>query len=169
MNSQTTTDSAVDLAIEITKHFESCILHPYQDPGGVWTIGWGTTYLLNGDRVTSNTPPISQEEADSFLYQKLQQAVGVVDDAVDRILSVPQTAALCEFVYNVGEGNFRASTLLQDLNDGAADSEIAVQINRWVYEKHVREGGLVARRLTEANLFTTGHLIFFDENGKVVT
>ena len=36
---------------------------PYLDSKGVWTIGFGSTKLKNGQRVTKNTQPISTEDA----------------------------------------------------------------------------------------------------------
>ncbi|MBO4625916.1 MAG: tetratricopeptide repeat protein [Alphaproteobacteria bacterium] len=36
---------------------------PYLDSRGVWTIGFGSTKLKNGQRVTKNTQPISTEDA----------------------------------------------------------------------------------------------------------
>ena len=36
---------------------------PYKDSKGIWTIGFGSTYLKDGTHVTKKTPPITTEEA----------------------------------------------------------------------------------------------------------
>lgn len=36
---------------------------PYKDSNGIWTIGFGSTVLKDGSKVTAKTPPITTEEA----------------------------------------------------------------------------------------------------------
>ena len=54
------------------KGFEGCILHPYKDQVGVWTIGWGNTYI-NGKPVTATTPKLTQKEADDLLLKSIKE------------------------------------------------------------------------------------------------
>jgi lysozyme len=78
------------------------------------------------------------------------------EQAVDYLVKVPltdnQRGALVSFVFNVGAGNFRASTLLKKLNirdyDGAAD-----EFPRWNKARGKVLIGLKRRRADEAKLF----------------
>ena len=75
--------------------------------------------------------------------------------AVQRHVRVPlyeyEYAALISFVFNVGEGQFRTSTLLRKLNSedytGACN-----ELPRWVYDNGRRLSGLVKRRVLERAL-----------------
>ena len=53
-----------DLIAKEGVHVDEQGMHtPYLDSKGIWTIGFGSTKLKNGKRVTKNTPPISTEDA----------------------------------------------------------------------------------------------------------
>lgn len=56
------------------KRHEGCILRPYQDTTGTWTIGYGHT----GPDVTRATDPITQQKADQLLVLDMDEAI---DDA----------------------------------------------------------------------------------------
>jgi len=63
-----------------------------------------------------------------------------------------QFDALCSFVYNCGAGNFRASTLLKLLNQGAYKAA-AQQFLRWDKANGKVLPGLTKRRAAEKALF----------------
>jgi lysozyme len=141
---------AVTLCLPLTKFSESCILHPYQDGVGVWTIGWGAT-AWNGAHVTAETPGITQDEADADLVTKLT----AIEAQVRKLcvaLADHECAALIDFAYNLGIGALAASTLLRLLNGGdrvgAAD-----QFPSWVYAGGQKERGLEVRRASERAMF----------------
>lgn len=143
--------SWIDLCRPLTQHFEQCRLVAYWDATGKrWTCGWGTT----GPDVCEGTV-WTQATADSRLEVRLNEAADVVDTDVHVSLTPAQKAALTDFVYNCGGGNFRSSTLLRLLNagdyQGAAD-----QFPLWNKSGGVVLGGLVARRKAERDLFLTG-------------
>lgn len=150
-----TGDPTLDQACAFASQFEGCVLHPYQDSGGVWTIGWGATYNPDtGQRITSLTQPISQETADEWFSAEMEGALAAVTRLVKVKLNQNQMAALADFAYNIGAGAFAASTLLKLLNEGDDPLDCADQFGRWV---HDGEGavlpGLVTRRAAEAKLF----------------
>ena len=62
---------ALRLAVEICKTFEGFISEPYNCPAGVPTIGYGTTYYLDGTRVTLQDKPITQSQAELILIKVL--------------------------------------------------------------------------------------------------
>lgn len=93
--------------LEIVKRNEGCRLEAYRDTGSVWTIGWGHTPAISGARIT-------QETADALLRADLDK----FESAVCQVTaSVPTTdnqfSAMVSLAFNVGEGAFRRSTVLQ--------------------------------------------------------
>ena len=54
----------LDLAAELCRRFEGFSAKPYLCPAGVWTIGYGSTYYANGDKVTKDDPSIDREYAE---------------------------------------------------------------------------------------------------------
>jgi lysozyme len=136
-----------DQGLALTERFEGLQLTAYQDPVGVWTIGYGHT----GPDVQPGLT-ITQEQAGALLLQDVAGAVA----AVNRLVTVPLTQnqfdALVDFTFNVGQGNLASSTLLRELNAGNT-AGAAAQFLVWVYAKGVELPGLVTRRQAESALF----------------
>ena len=137
-----------DAGLALDKKYEGCSLIAYQDPVGVWTIGYGHT---EGVRPKMQ---ITQEQADQWLEEDLQAVADGVQNEVDVTLTPNQFSALVSFAYNVGLTALQDSTLLQYVNRKnfamAAD-----QFERWVYAGGRVLPGLVARRQAEKALFLT--------------
>lgn len=57
------------------------------------------------------------------------------------------------FVFNVGGGNFRKSTLLKKIKVNTDDNSIMNEFLRWVYTNGVVLTGLQKRRLVEMRLY----------------
>lgn len=112
-------------ATTLTGPSEGDVLHVYYDPNHIPTIGYGSIWDLDGNRVTPSTPPITQAQAIAILERELRSALQVVEADVPVPLTDNEEAALTDFVFNVGAGNFDHSTLLADLRagnyEGAAD------------------------------------------------
>lgn len=133
--------------LDFVKSFEGFRANAYQDTGGVWTVGYGTTeYVEPGDTVT-------EEEAVELLRNDLQEAADAVDDLVDVELTQNQYDALCSFVYNVGREAFRNSTLLKMINQGRHVKDCGPQFDRWIKDNGKVISGLVARRKAEREMF----------------
>lgn len=147
-------DPAIQLAAEVlTKNFEGLRLSVYQDSSGYWTIGYGTRYIPpDNQRVAADTPPISEAVALQWLEWGMQNALSTIDRLVTVPLNINQSAALIDFVYNVGAGNFESSTLLRELNLGRYD-QVGPQLKRWVFSAGVKLPDLIRRRDAEAALF----------------
>jgi lysozyme len=132
--------------IEFIKAHEGLRLDAYLCPAGVPTIGYGHTYNVKiGDRITA-------EQAEMLLIGDLI----VAETEVNRYglhLTQNQFDALVSFVFNVGAGNFRNSTLLKRLKANPNDPDIANQFKRWVYSDGKVLPGLVRRRNEEAKLY----------------
>jgi GH24 family phage-related lysozyme (muramidase) len=71
---------------------------------------------------------------------------------VEAELTDGQYAALCDFVFNVGIGNFRKSTLRKRVNERAYD-RIPSEFRRWVYAGGKKLPGLETRREKQIALF----------------
>ncbi|MDD2876257.1 MAG: lysozyme [Acidiphilium sp.] len=140
-------------AVQLVEPFEGFRADPYRDPGGVWSIGYGSTTDAWGDPVSADTLAITQDQALSLVERDLASALGQVTAAVVVPLGVNQQAALIDFVYNVGIGNFRDSTLLRLLNAGDYTGA-AAQFMRWDYAAGMVLPGLLRRREAEAAMFT---------------
>jgi lysozyme len=102
-----------------------------------------------------DTPPIDEPTARVWLAHELKEAACVVMDDVDVPLTPGEEAALEDFVYNLGAGNFASSTLLRKLNRGdyvgAAD-----QLELWDHAGGKVLAGLLRRREAEKKLFFGG-------------
>ena len=140
--------------LDLIKEYEGFRSNVYQDQKGIWTIGWGTTYLSDGSKVTSHTPSVSEEEATELLHYGCRIAVKSINDHVSVALNQNQFDALVCFVYNIGIGGFQSSTLLRLLNDGDYDS-VSSQLMRWNKADGVEARGLTRRRKAEAELFNS--------------
>lgn len=135
--------------IEFIKAHEGLRLKAYQDAAGVWTIGYGHTYNVKmGDRIT-------EEQAERLLISDLI----VAETEINRYgfdLTQNQFDALVSFVYNVGAGNFRSSTLLKRIKENPNHPDIQNQFKRWIYAGGRVLPGLVKRREEEAKLYFNG-------------
>ena len=131
---------------EIIKQFEGLRLEAYKCPADVWTIGYGhTNKVKSGDAITEG-------EADILLALDVQEAERAVSSYVDVDINQNQFDALVSFVYNLGAGNFKSSTLLKKLNQGDYLGA-ANEFHRWNKAGGKVLRGLVRRREAEANLF----------------
>jgi lysozyme len=137
-------------ALLLIKSFEGCRLEAYQDAGGVWTIGFGHT----GPEVREGLT-WTQEEADAALLSDIIRARGEAQKAVTVPLTDRQWAALVSFVFNLGAGALRDSTLLKLINQSRF-LEAAKEFPKWDHDGGREAKGLLIRRVKEALLFLEG-------------
>ena len=132
--------------IAAIKKFEGVRLTAYQDSVGVWTIGFGhTAGVKKGDKIT-------EYQAEQFLREDLKKFEAVADKC-KRITTQGRYDAILDFIYNCGPSNWNSSTLKKYIEAGKAVWEIQEQFLRWVNAGGKKLGGLVARRIWEANRF----------------
>ena len=132
--------------IAAIKRFESCVLTAYQDAKGVWTIGYGHTEgVKKGDKIT-------YYQAEQFLKEDLAKFEAEANKC-KRISTQGKYDAILDFIYNCGPANFNSSTLKKYIECGKATWEIQEQFLRWVNSGSRKLGGLVSRRIWEANRF----------------
>ena len=132
--------------IDAIKRFEGARLQAYPDSGGVWTIGYGHTKdVKKGDRIT-------QYQAEQLLKEDLAQFEAMANK-VRGLNTQGKYDAVVDFLYNCGPSNFNSSTLKKYIECNKATWEIQEQFLRWVYAAKQKLGGLVTRRIWEANRY----------------
>ena len=145
--------------LSLLKQFEGCILVPYKDSAGLYTIGYG--HLIADGRTLPDSAKykISQKQADLLLkYDVIPR-----EKAVERLCTVPLSQnefdALVSFVFNLGAGCFQRSTIRQKLNRGdrAGAAKVLLRYNR-AGGKVIK--GLVNRRMAEFKLFMSNQYAF---------
>lgn len=142
---------------KLIREQEGCVLHPYLDQAGVPTIGIGTIRYPSGLHVRMQDPPITQEQADSYLSFESNAAADAVNSFVSSSINQNQFDALCDFAYNEGTGALHGSTLLRLVNANPSDPKIREAFAMWnkihVDGELVVSSDLVGRRQAEANLY----------------
>ncbi len=141
--------------LDLIKRFEGLRLEAYQCPAGVWTIGYGTT----GPGIKEGLC-ISERMAEAMLSGHIKEIGIQMSDLLGRQgllsygggLSQNQFDALTSFVYNIGIGAFKGSTMFGFLRKKQY-RDAANEFLRWdmASGKHVE--GLKARREQEKLLF----------------
>lgn len=132
--------------LALLKRAEGLRLTAYQDPIGLWTIGYGHTATARpGLR-------IAPEAAEELLRRDVAEAERAVTQLVSVPLNANQFSALVCFVFNLGRKAFATSTLRRLLNAGDYLGA-AEQFARWDKAGGRRLEGLAQRRLAERHLF----------------
>ena len=125
------------------KEFEGFSNTAYTCAGGVVTIGYGHTKGVRiNDRCTRN-------EAEQWLREDLAPIEAYLN-TIPEVDTQGKYDALCSFIFNLGMGNFKSSTLLKKIKAGAPTEDIQAEFKRWVYAKKKVLKGLVKRREWEA-------------------
>lgn len=119
------------------------------DPVGIPTICYGhTPGVVIGQTRT-------KAECDALLAMDIEESFAILDRHAKKPLTTEQRVAFASFIFNVGEGSFKSSTLLKKLNSGDIEGACN-QLPRWVYAKGVKLKGLVRRREAERQLCLKG-------------
>lgn len=158
--------------VEFIKSFEGLETDAYQDPAGIWTIGYGhTSAELTADCENPQRVPESMFWTRGSRGIVLRSAMAVPllqsdlvprETAVSRLVDVPinqnQFDALVSLVFNIGERAFSGSTARKRLNRG--DYVGAAKAMTWwnkatVGGKLIELPGLTRRRNAEAAMFLT--------------
>lgn len=146
--------------IDLIKMFEGCRLEAYKCPAGVWTIGYGTTKnVKQGMKITL-------DEANKLLLEDIKP-LEITLNALGINFTQNQFDALISWLYNLGVGSFKTSTLRKKLLAGESDDEITEQIIKWVNAGGKPLLGLKKRRVEEANLFLNKARYYIDSQNNI--
>jgi lysozyme len=165
--------------IELIKHYESLNdgdltmigLQPKMDAAGIWTEGYGSIVLCNGKKIVGIenkelaykcSKVKTEAEAEAQLEQRINEFAQDVD-SLKLDLKSNERDALISFAYNVGFENLKKSMLLTLIQKGIrTPSLITSRFLAWNHCNGQVLRGLTVRRQSEATLFLTGKLQFFN-------
>ena len=136
----------------IIRKFEGLKLTAYLCPANVWTIGYGSTFYMNGKKVQQGDK-ITLDQADRLLLEMVNQFEISVKGLVKSNINDNQLGALTSFAFNVGASALIKSTLLKKVNANPEDPTIRNEFMRWTKAGGKVLKGLVTRREAEANLY----------------
>ena len=139
--------SALEILIKLIKESEGCKLTSYKCPAGIWTIGYGQTKGIKEGMTWT------QNQADEDL---VKTALEVLNRAIKyspilATANMEKQAAIADFIYNLGVGNYATSTLKKKVDVGDWVSA-ASEIKRWDKAAGKVLKGLTVRREKEAAL-----------------
>jgi len=133
--------------IDFIKRHEGWRAQLYLDAAGLATIGYGHLIKQGEDYFL-----IDKSEGERILKADLKIAESAVNEFVKVDLTQGMFDSLVSFVFNLGVGAFKRSTLLNVLNAGDYESA-SNELLRWNRAGGEVHQGLVNRRQAERNLF----------------
>jgi lysozyme len=129
----------------LEREFEGCVLTAYKDMAGVWTIGYGHT----GKDVYEGLV-WTQAQADEQLDHDIQAAQTLLLMYSPGVMGTA-LFALTDFVFNLGIGNYRTSTLCRLVNASNWPA-VKLELLKWDHSNGQVVPGLLRRRQAEAAL-----------------
>ncbi|AUI88146.1 lysozyme [Vibrio azureus] len=137
-------------------NLEGCRTQAYQCSADVWTIGLGhTTGVKQGDVAT-------KEQIARHFVADIQTAEKTVNQYLTADVTQAQFDVLVSFVFNLGAGNFKRSTMLKLFNQNQP-LKACREFSRWVYvngkncnDPDSQCSGVVKRRAIEQQACLNG-------------
>lgn len=140
--------------LALVKEFEGFRAKAYQDPVGVWTIGYGTTAAAGVGIAPKAGMTITEAQAEGYLQAALDKFAAQIVPLIKRTSSDNEFSAFLSLAYNIGPGAFGKSSALRKFNEG--DTEGAANaILLWNKAGGKVLPGLKRRREAERALFLT--------------
>ncbi len=139
-----------ETGLNLIKAYEGLRMTAHYTPNQEWTVGYG--------HVSSARHGMSVTEGDAIklLKDDVQSLEQVLSDSVRAPLNQNEHDALVSLLFNIGEDNFKRSTVLRKLNAGDKLGA-AEAFEKWTKAKVNGElvtlDGLVRRRAAEKSLF----------------
>jgi lysozyme len=133
--------------INLIRTYEGCRLVAYQDQGGIWTIGFGTTGPDIVDGIVW-----TQDQAEARLESDLNRFAVGVSNVLANDIGDNRFSACVSLAYNIGLTAFATSHLCILLNGGDY-TDAAAEFPKWDHCNGQVVHGLLNRRLAEQKLF----------------
>jgi lysozyme len=139
--------------VALIELFEGFSPRMYLDSVGLPTIGYGTL-IDTAEEQYLKEAVISRSEAEELLIREMAGMERTLNLLLTNIpVNQNQYDALCSFVYNLGTGSLRTSTLLKKMKVNPNDPTIRNEFLKWVYAGGKKLKGLIDRRSREADLY----------------
>lgn len=132
--------------IDFIKSFEALRLQAYLCEANKLTIGYGHTRNVR----LGQTCTVAEAE------QMLVEDIAIAEKAVNTIsqeLTQNQYDSLVSLCFNIGNENFKTSTLYRKVNADPNDPTIKGEFTKWVWCKKKKSKGLTRRRIEEAKIY----------------
>ncbi|HOP19253.1 MAG TPA: lysozyme [Parvularculaceae bacterium] len=139
-----------ETGLNLIKGYEGLRMSAHYAPSEQWTVGYGhTSSARHGMSVTEG-------DAERLLREDVRPIETVLADTVRAPLNQNEHDALVSLIFNIGEENWRKSTVLRKLNAGdklAAAQAFEMWTKARVNGELVALDGLMRRRAAEKSLF----------------
>jgi lysozyme len=142
---------ALAVACRLARRWEGLRLRAYKCPAGVWTIGYGHTGPEVVEGLVWTLP-----QAEAALQTDMGLALSGALRQCPRLAGLPsgqcgRLGAIADFVFNLGEGRLKASTLRRKINNDEWDA-VPGELRKWVWGGGKKLPGLILRREAEIAL-----------------
>lgn len=128
------------------QRYELFVNHPYQDEGGVWTIGFGHTKGVN-----QSSRNITREQGIKLLYEDLDPVQDYINENFE--LNQNQFDALCSLLFNVGVNALIGTRLYNRLKEDPDDRHVAYEWIEFCLVDGRFSRGLIKRRCKEIEYY----------------
>ena len=139
-----------DTGLNLIKGYEGLRMSAHYAPTEQWTVGYGhTSSARHGMSVTEG-------DAERLLRDDVSPIEQLIGDTVRAPLNQNEHDALVSLIFNIGEENWRRSSVLRKLNAGdklGAANAFEMWTKAFVNNELVSLDGLVRRRAAEKSLF----------------
>ncbi len=139
-----------ETGLNLIKGYEGLRMSAHYAPSEQWTVGYGhTDTARHGMSVTEG-------EAERLLREDVSPIENLISETVRAPLNQNEHDALTSLIFNIGEQNWRRSSVLRKLNEGdklAAAQGFEMWTKARVNGEIVTLDGLVRRRAAEKSLF----------------
>ncbi|BCL97688.1 lysozyme [Ralstonia solanacearum] len=143
--------AALAVLTPFTAYFEGTRYEAYPDPA----YGWAVPTICRGHtKGVHRGMRATHDQCEVWFREDMTEAAGHVLRYTTTPLNKNELAAYTDFVFNVGQTNYRKSTLLRKLNAGDRTGACN-ELPRWVYSNGQKLPGLVKRRAAEQKLCLT--------------
>ena len=136
-------------AVALSHAFEGFSATPYLCSGGRWTIGYGSTRDINGQKVTSLTPRVDEQQATTMALRDLTRAADLAARAFPAGLPPRWGAVMVLMANNMGDPPRWGPTLVSLLREGEW-RRAAEQMRHYRNDAGGPSTGLRRRRWAEA-------------------
>lgn len=139
-----------DTGLNLIKGYEGLRMSAHYAPTEQWTVGYGHVGTAR------HGMSVTEGDAERLLRDDVKPIEQLISDTVRAPLNQNEHDALVSLIFNIGEDNWKRSTVLRKLNAGdklGAANAFEMWSKAFVSNELVTLDGLVRRRAAEKSLF----------------